>query len=308
MGVDALKTKVQQTESIPMRVPPLLARLPSLLCWLTAALLSGWPGTPCLAGGKVTLPQPLTPYHEAAQAAPEARPQEALSVHEPMFFLLGDGKQFTARFQLSFKYRLFDQRSAFVQSLPPLQGLHFGYTQTSLWNLGAESRPFEDTSYRPSLFWLHDSGRKGLLPSSLRLGYEHESNGRSELASRSIDTLFMQPRWEVVVHDRKLSFRPKLYAYLESSDNPDIYRYRGYADWILRYGAESSWIWRAKYRHGVGGHSTVQLDASYPMREPLFTRTGAFLHIQLLHGYGETLLDYKEQVGLRLWLGLSVVR
>lgn len=269
---------------------------------------------PACSGGiawateKPALPVPLTPYLEAARTAPEARPEEALSVNEPIYFLLGDGSQFTARFQLSFKYRIFDERSRFSQTLPPLKGLYFGYTQTSLWNLDKDSRPFEDTSYRPSLFWLHDSGGRGLRPRMLRLGYEHESNGRGELESRSIDTLFLQPTWETTVHGRKLSFAPKLYAYLDTEDNPDIEQYRGYGDWIVRYGTEDSWVWRGQYRYGIGGHNTIQLDVSYPMREPLFTRTGAFLHLQLLHGYGETLLNYNEHVSLRVWLGISVVR
>lgn len=284
-----------------------LGRMESTVLCLIGLLIAGL-GSVCLAQEKIPLPQPLTPYRESGLSAPEARPEEALSVHEPMFFLLGDGKQFTARFQLSFKYRFFDQRSSFIQAFPPLQGLHFGYTQTSLWNLDEESRPFEDTSYRPSLFWLHDSGSTGWRPRSLRLGYEHESNGRSELASRSIDMLFLQPSWETTVHGRKTRLSPKIYAYLDSSDNPDIYKYRGYADWILRYGSDSSWVWQGQYRYGIGGRSTLQLDVSYPMREPLFARTGAFFHLQLLHGYGETLLNYKEHVGLRVWLGFSVVR
>lgn len=284
----------------PKQLQRLAHHLPFLLAtWLAPALA---------AEERVALPVPLTPYVEAAQTAPEARPEEALSVNEPMYFLLGDGDQFSARFQLSFKYRIFDERSRFSEMLPLVRGLYFGYTQTSLWDLDEDSRPFKDTSYRPSLFWMHDSGGNGLRPSKLRLGYEHESNGRGELESRSIDTLFIQPTWETTTHGRKLSFAPKLYAYLENEDNPDIRKYRGYADWIARYGSEDSWMWRGQYRHGVGGRGTFQLDVSYPMREPLFTRTGAFLHIQLLHGYGETLLDYNEHAGLRVWLGVSVVR
>jgi len=278
------------------------------LALLGLLLATSWPATDCAAQGKIPLPAPLTPYREAELSVPAARPQEALSVHEPMYFLLGDGKEFTARFQLSLKYRIFDPRNRLAQSLPPLQGLYFGYTQTSLWNLGEESRPFEDTSYRPSFFWMYDSGKTGWIPRGVRFGYEHESNGRSEQASRSIDTLFAQPSWETVIDGRRLVLAPKLYFYLDKEDNADIHRYRGYGDWILRYGSENSWIWRLQYRHGVGGRNTLQLDVSYPVREPLFARTGTFFYFQLLHGYGETLLNYKAQTGLRAWLGLALVR
>jgi phospholipase A1 len=280
-----------------------MSRLRALL------LLTALTGSTGAAAEAAELPPPFTPYEEAGGLEPPAlRPAEALSVHEPMYFLLGDGSQFTARFQLSFKYRIFDERGWLTQRLPPLSGLYFGYTQTSLWDLGEESRPFADTSYRPSVFWLYDSGRRGLLPTVVRAGYEHESNGRGEFSSRSVDTLFVQPHWETSIGSRKLSFAPKLYVYLEDEDNPDIEDYRGYADWIVRYGRDDGWLWRGQIRQGAGGHSTVQLDVSYPLREPLFARSGAFFHVQLLHGYGETLLNYDERVDLRLWLGVSVVR
>lgn len=277
-----------------------------LYMWLLLATAT-WPAA-VPAAERVELPSPMTPFSEAEQVAPEARPEEALSVNEPMYFLVGDGTELNARFQLSFKYRMFDERGRLAKALPALTGLYVGYTQTSLWNLDEESKPFEDTSYRPSLFWLYDTGRRRLLPASLRLGYEHESNGRGESASRSIDTLFLQPSWKTTVNHRKLTFSPKFYAYLDDEDNPDIDQYRGNADWIFRYGNEDSWIWRLLARYGEGGRLTTQVDVSYPMREPLFTRTGAFFHIQALHGYGETLLGYDERVDLNVWIGVSVVR
>lgn len=261
-----------------------------------------------VAAERVPIPPPLTPYREAAQTAPEARPQEALSVNEPIYFLLGDGAAFNARFQLSFKYRFFDDLSPAAQFFPAVRGLYMGYTQTSLWNLDQDSKPFEDTSYRPSLFWMHDGGGRGLDPSTWRLGYEHESNGRSGKASRSIDTLFLQPMWETTLHQRRLQFEPKFYAYLDISDNKDMRNYRGYADWIIRYGRPDSWQWRGMLRQGVGGRTTIQADISYPIRNPLLTRTGAFVYLQLIHGYGQTLLNYDQKVDLRAWLGIAIVR
>ena len=116
--------------------------------------------------------------------------EPALSVNEPMYFVIGS--RTTARFQFSFKYRLFDPDSLPVEWFSPLSGLHFGYTQTSLWSLGEDSAPFHDTSYRPSLFWQSASlGKGGLTPDLLRGGYEHESNGKDGTSSRSIDTLFV---------------------------------------------------------------------------------------------------------------------
>ncbi|RKZ67230.1 MAG: hypothetical protein DRQ44_05905, partial [Gammaproteobacteria bacterium] len=71
--------------------------------------------------------------------------EPALSVNEPMYFVAGgstdsvDTRDTTARFQLSFKYRLFDADSLPVEWLPLLSDLYFGYTQSSLWDVGADS-------------------------------------------------------------------------------------------------------------------------------------------------------------------------
>ena len=101
-----------------------------------------------------------------------AADEPALSANEPMYFVVGGGGGATARFQLSFKYRLFDPDSHPVQWIPFLSRLHFGYTQTSIWDLGANSSPFRDTSYRPSLFWQGEThGESRLMPEVLRAGF-----------------------------------------------------------------------------------------------------------------------------------------
>ena len=76
-----------------------------------------------------------------------------LSENDPMYFVVGTRGGNSARFQLSFKYRLFDTDVGFGTDRPWLSGLYFGYTQNSLWDLEGESKAFRDTSYQPSFFW-----------------------------------------------------------------------------------------------------------------------------------------------------------
>lgn len=251
-----------------------------------------------------SLPLPVQEYPDEA----------ALSANEPTYFILGSRGGANARFQLSFKYRLVEPDGAVGQNLPFLRNLHFGYTQTSLWDLGAESKPFRDTSYRPSLFWQWQLGgdpmlSNGAQPMRLRTGYEHESNGKDGTSSRSIDMLFMQPAWHWQYNDgRALILAPKVYGYLDKTDNPDIQRYRGYADWIARYGREEGWMLGAQLRRGTAGYGSTQLDLSYPLRDAMFARTGGFLHFQLFSGYGETLLDYNQRRQTQIRIGFSIVR
>ena len=91
-----------------------------------------------------------------------------LSDNEPMYFIAGSRGPTTARFQISFKYRLFDATSGFGRDQPWLSGLYFGYTQNSLWDLSSESRAFRDTSYRPQFFWKWDRADEKTFIASLR--------------------------------------------------------------------------------------------------------------------------------------------
>jgi len=235
--------------------------------------------------------------------------EPALSVNEPMYFIIGNNSGAVARFQLSFKYQLFDPDSLPVTWFPPLSGMYFGYTQASLWDLGDKSKPFYDTSYRPSFFWQGMIRGENLLPDLWRAGYEHESNGKDGTDSRSINTLFIQPIWHTEFSNgRSLIFAPKLYGYLSKSDNPDIPRYRGYADWILRYGREEGRIFMLQVRSGTAGYGSAQFDFSYPLRRPLFTRAGGFIYLQVFTGYGQSLLDYNRDDGTQVMLGFSMVR
>ena len=125
--------------------------------------------------------------------------ETALSSHEPMYFLVGSRGHTTARFQLSFKYRLFDPDgwAAEFPWVDLLTGLHFGYTQNSIWDLTANSKPFRDSTYKPSFFYQWGPYREIGSPHSfsLQAGYEHQSNGKEGATSRSIDTLFAKPAW-----------------------------------------------------------------------------------------------------------------
>ena len=242
-------------------------------------------------------------------AKPEDEPP--LSVNEPMYFLIGANSErnVDSRFQLSFKYRPFDPGARVAQYFPALSNLYFGYTQTSLWDIGADSSPFKDTSYRPSLYYKRLGSGQGIRPDEWRLGLEHESNGRDGIDSRSMNIAFVKPSWHLdLTGGRRLTLSPKFYHYLEKSDNADIHRYRGYVDWQARYGREDGAILSGMYRQGTDGYASGQLDLSYPISDKLFGRTGTFVHLQLFDGYGETLIDYNRHKDLQLRLGLSLAR
>jgi len=237
----------------------------------------------------------------------EAAPEPPLTENDPIYFIVGTRGGASARFQLSFKYRLFDRSLGWGREQPWLAGFYLGYTQNSIWNLSEKSKPFRDTSYRPSLFWLWQRTDDKTWIDALRTGYEHESNGKDGAGSRSIDTLFLRPEWHWTPADgKRVEFTPKIYGYLDKEGNPDIQRYRGYVDWRLRYGDRER-VWTAMARLGTAGKGSLTLDYSRRTRVLGFGPLSGYFHAQLFAGYGEDILDYNHRRKSQLRVGFAIV-
>ena len=230
-----------------------------------------------------------------------------LTENEPVYFVLGTRGSTNARFQLSFKYRMFDRSLGWGREQPWLSRLYFGYTQSTIWNLQGDSKPFRGTSFRPSLFWAWERTDDKTWIDALRAGIEHESNGRDGALSRSIDILFVRPEWHWALDNgKRIEFTPKIYGYLDKEQNPDIQRFRGYADWRLRYGDESrSWV--AMARLGTAGKGSLTLDWFERTRVLGFGPVSGYFHVQFFAGYGEDILDYNRRFKSQLRLGFAVV-
>lgn len=246
-----------------------------------------------------------------ADAADAIVEPTALDFHEPMYIVFGGKHPKSARYQLSFRYRLFDTQGIVAQNLPVTQGLYFAFTQTSMWDLESESKPFRDTSFRPSLFFQWKAVNSPLGDSlTLAGGYEHESNGRDGPDSRSIDTWFARADLRYHLPDGKtyIGIEPKIWQYIDKSDNVDIHRYRGHGQLGLRIGRDSALMLTAILRRGAAGVGSTQFDLSYPIRKSIFSGVGTFIHLQYFNGYGQTLLEYNESRPPQFRIGVSLVR
>ena len=245
--------------------------------------------------------QRLTGRQDAAEEPP-------ITEEEPVYFVLGARDGWSGRFQLSFKYRLFDPASGFGAEQPWLVGFYFGFTQTSLWDLSAESKPFHDTSYRPSFFWKWQRTDQRTWIDAARLGFEHESNGQAGGTSRSINMLFVRPEWQWSAgRGGMIEFTPKFYTYLSKGENPDIPLYRGYVDWRLRHDVGGQWITTAVARIGTAGKGSLLLDMSRRTRDIKVGPLSGYLHFQFFNGYGESILDYNVRRNAQLRAGLAIV-
>ncbi len=190
-----------------------------------------------------------------------------------------------AKFQLSFKARLWttDDRR---------WGVWAAYTQQSQWQIynGDESRPFRDTNYMPELFVSYrpdiDLGG-GFNLKLLNAGYNHQSNGRSDILSRSWDRLFVMAG----VERENLALYGTLWYRLpeneDQDDNPDITDYYGHGELNALYRWRGN-SFKLSARGNVStGKGSVQAGWFTP---PLLGPLRGY--VQVFSGYGESLIDY----------------
>ncbi|MFC1523740.1 phospholipase A [Thermodesulfobacteriota bacterium] len=235
-----------------------------------------------------------------------------LSSYEPIYFLLGTELE-KSRFQFSFKYRFLNSEGPWVSKHPWMNGFHFGYTQTSFWNLKSDSLPFEDTSYKPELF--HLTGNIGTRPDRvqglfIQTGMQHESNGQADLASRSTNTLYINPIFTFYDPESKYGggFSTKFMIYFDNSrtGNPDLEHYRGNFELRFGLGKSDGLVFFSNLRWAKEGGS-VQMDLTYPLGNTISHNVNIYFHIQYVNALAEGLLHYQDRTEV-VRIGISFLR
>lgn len=238
-------------------------------------------------------------------------PPLAVSVYEPLYFIVGGDGGLNAKFQISFRYRFFDERGRLAQRIHWIDDLYLSYSQTSLWDLHQLSKPFTDSSYRPRFFYAnYDLTR--LLNGRIRIGIEsgfgHESNGKDGEESRSFNMLYARPTVTVGDPDGlRFYAAPLIHNYRADGDNPDLKDYRGYVDWVLGFGSKGGLDFWTTLRKGTrGNYGSAELNASYPLAKLSGGGLTGWLMLQYFGGYGESLLNYQYKLDSQLRLGIAI--
>ncbi|MGH8616364.1 MAG: phospholipase A [Burkholderiales bacterium] len=202
----------------------------------------------------------------------------------PYFAALGepipDGDKTEAKFQISAKARVWttDDRQ---------WGVWLAYTQQSQWQLYNSdiSKPFRDNNYMPEAFvsYRPDIEIGGMHWRLLNAGYNHQSNGRADLLSRSWDRVFV----EAGVERGNFALLAKAWYAFNLDDNPNITDYLGHGSLTGIYkweGHSFNLMARGNLNHGKGA---AQFSWTSPK---LFGPFRAY--VQGFAGYGESLIDY----------------
>jgi phospholipase A1/A2 len=254
---------------------------------------------------------PASPGDADGTALIDKPPPLAVSVYEPVYFIVGGDGGLNAKFQISLRFRLFDDHGRLARRLPWIDDLYLSFSQTSLWDLGELSKPFKDSSYRPRLFYAnYDLARflDGMLRVGIESGLGHESNGKEGEDSRSYNMLYARPTVTFGDPDGfRAYFAPLIHNYIAESDNPDIDDYRGYVDWLAGVGSKGGLDFWGVLRKGTrSDFGSIELNASYPLSKLSGGDLTGWLMLQYFNGYGESLLDYNHKLDSQLRLGIAI--
>jgi phospholipase A1 len=179
--------------------------------------------------------------------------------------------------------------------------LWFAYTQQSVWQAYNQrnSAPFRDSVYEPEL--ILTLGRSTDAPFKafklVNIGFNHQSNGRSDPYSRSWWRVYGQAGFEFGdftvlgrawwrIHESRLA-----------DDNPDIDDYTGRGDIAIRWeraGYAVGLLLRNNLSFGPN-RGFAQADVSVPWLSEWLGLQNVQLHFQVATGYGESLIDYNHR-------------
>ncbi|WP_302567186.1 phospholipase A [Alistipes indistinctus] len=169
--------------------------------------------------------------------------------------------------------------------------LFLTYTQKSFWEIYRKSKPFSDNNYNPTLGLGNLLRKNGKAVGLVMLQYEHESNGRDSIWSRSWNRISLLGQ---IFFSRNWSMEVKLWAPFSLDDpNRDIVYYNGYGLVAANYKSDNERLWLSACITKRGGwnlNANTELEVAWRA----IRKCNLYLTLQYYNGYGEGLLAYNQ--------------
>lgn len=213
-------------------------------------------------------------------------------IYKDNFFIVGT-QMFTtptrwnsdAKFQVSIRHRLTNS------TLPFKTYLYLTYTQKAFWDVFKESFPFRDLNYNPAVGIGKALVYKNRLLGSIALQFEHESNGKDGIDSRSWNKVTFASTF--ILHEHWMLESEVWIPIVDGEGNKDIVEYSGWANMSLEYTSPNKQYilgMSVTKRKGWNLNHNVTLQAA----ARIFNDSNQFLFLEYYNGYGESMLDYKQ--------------
>lgn len=199
-----------------------------------------------------------------------------------------------AKFQVSIRHRL-------TKTVLPFNTfLMLTYTQKCFWDIYAESAPFGDMNYNPGLLL----GKPVIVDNKLRgmvsFSFEHESNGRDTVDSRSWNYATLSGAY---FFNANLSVQAKLWGGWYGDENHDLYKYRGFSLVALNYRTRNDKFWVSALINPR--MKIARFNTQIELNLKLNSKLNQYLFLQWYQGYGEGLYEYKKYTSM-VRLGICI--
>ena len=202
------------------------------------------------------------------------------------------------KYQISIRQRL-------TSSYLPFNTFVFiTYTQKAFWDIYKESSPFHDVNFNPGIGlgrYLISDGNNYM--GSVFLQFEHESNGRDSLNSRSWNFLSLLGRY--YFNDRLL-FKAKIWlapVLLMENNNRDLLTYKGYGNLSVDYRTNNErWWFNANF---TPRRNFITMNTSVSAAFRVSENFNQYLFFEFYNGRGDSMLEYKDY-DLKLRVGVCI--
>ncbi len=191
------------------------------------------------------------------------------------------------------KFQISIRQILFKELLPRDVALMLTYTQKSFWSIYRKSSPFSDNNYNPGLSAVMPITRNGRLVSTVLAGFEHESNGKDSLDSRSINYFVLSGTFYWNHFSAQVKVWP---GWTSKESNPDYFKYKGYGLLALNYHTENN---RFRFSAIVTPRDRFRafnttLEANFQLRK----RDNQYVFVQWHQGCAEGMLNYKQYTSM----------
>jgi len=208
--------------------------------------------------------------------------------HRPIYGVLG---RQDAKIAFSFKAKIIQKTEVYI-----------GYTQLMMWNAFKDSAPLRDVNFNPEIFYRYAFGKEDSQWIDIGF-YEHESNGFGALTSRAWDRSYLRYHGAFGINEY-LHFLWNIktwWAYHYDETSSDLMKYRGAWEVDFTLKNVASWIFQQDelylklYPGGKYFTNPIRGGQELTLRGKIRAKNFLpFLILQFFHGYGENLLDYKN--------------
>lgn len=217
----------------------------------------------------------------------------SFGIYKDNYFIVGSnfsGGKITkynsdAKFQISLRHRLFQ---GFWKKR---MYMFITYTQKSYWDIFQKSAPFAENNYNPTLGINYPLRNGKKIAGALLLQYEHESNGRDSIWSRSWNKISFMGIYGV---SKNFNIQAKFWIPVTiAKENKNIIHYAGFGHVAVSYNDNNERFRCSALLTKRGGwnlNANITLEVAYRF----FRGNNQYFFIQYHNGYGESLIEYNE--------------